>query len=368
MFNKNFTEERLADVIKSSGMADSDIAIATGIAVGSVSSARKGSQVSMENIIKLADFFNVSLDYLFGRVNEKDTDKFFSDRKLFLRNVYTRRAVMEENVRKKLNKERWDYNRETGKWDKSYAEDSPYFKDRVDSFIGKVDIESATYPENLLLAVFDTKEYDMFDKRQVRFFPTDDDVVKGIEYVLSTLTEREQKVIKFRYEDNLKLEDAGKALGVTRERVRQIEVKVLRKMRHPKYAGYLLYGIRGYNVRNRKKASMHILYEAENAEKKAREIYKSIDGLKKDEVFADHYDNADKNEIAIDELELSVRSYNCLKKRGGITTLGELHDLIDKKGEEGLLGIRNLGRKSQKEVLDVYYKYYGKRSAEGDKR
>lgn len=222
MFNKNFTEERLADVIKSSGMADSDIAIATGIAVGSVSSARKGSQVSMENIIKLADFFNVSLDYLFGRVNEKDTDKFFSDRKLFLRNVYTRRAVMEENVRKKLNKERWDYNRETGKWDKSYAEDSPYFKDRVDSFIGKVDIESATYPENLLLAVFDTKEYDMFDKRQVRFFPTDDDVVKGIEYVLSTLTEREQKVIKFRYEDNLKLEDAGKALGVTRERVRQI--------------------------------------------------------------------------------------------------------------------------------------------------
>lgn len=49
--------------------------------------------------------------------------------------------------------------------------------------------------------------------------------------VKDCLTEKEIYVIKSRYEDNLTLEETGKALGVTRERVRQIEVKAIRKLR-----------------------------------------------------------------------------------------------------------------------------------------
>ena len=55
--------------------------------------------------------------------------------------------------------------------------------------------------------------------------------------VLSTLTEREQKVICLRFglEDGevRTLEEVGKEFNVTRERIRQIEAKALRKMRHP---------------------------------------------------------------------------------------------------------------------------------------
>ena len=58
-----------------------------------------------------------------------------------------------------------------------------------------------------------------------------------LDEVLSTLTEREQKVLILRFglEDGRArtLEEVGKEFNVTRERIRQIEAKALRKLRHP---------------------------------------------------------------------------------------------------------------------------------------
>ncbi|MCR5640999.1 MAG: RNA polymerase sigma factor RpoD [Lachnospiraceae bacterium] len=58
-----------------------------------------------------------------------------------------------------------------------------------------------------------------------------------LEEVLGTLTEREQKVLVLRFglEDGRgrTLEEVGKEFNVTRERIRQIEAKALRKLRHP---------------------------------------------------------------------------------------------------------------------------------------
>ena len=66
--------------------------------------------------------------------------------------------------------------------------------------------------------------------------------------VVSTLTEREQRVIKLRFgwDDGRPrtLEEVGKEFNVTRERIRQIEAKALRKLRHP----------------NRSRKLMHFLY------------------------------------------------------------------------------------------------------------
>jgi RNA polymerase primary sigma factor len=67
-----------------------------------------------------------------------------------------------------------------------------------------------------------------------------------IDLVLQKLPERERKIIQLRYglDDGRyrTLEEVGREFGITRERIRQIEAKVLRKLRHPHFGSNL----RGY--------------------------------------------------------------------------------------------------------------------------
>jgi RNA polymerase sigma factor (sigma-70 family) len=58
--------------------------------------------------------------------------------------------------------------------------------------------------------------------------------------IISPLTGREQRVLKCRFQDESSLEETGKIIGVTRERVRQIEAKALRKLRHPSRLKHLV--------------------------------------------------------------------------------------------------------------------------------
>jgi RNA polymerase primary sigma factor len=64
-----------------------------------------------------------------------------------------------------------------------------------------------------------------------------DDLKEKVRVVLKTLTPREEKVLKMRFGIDVAsehtLEEVGKDFSVTRERIRQIEVKALRKLRHP---------------------------------------------------------------------------------------------------------------------------------------
>ncbi|MEK7458239.1 MAG: RNA polymerase sigma factor RpoD [Patescibacteria group bacterium] len=73
-----------------------------------------------------------------------------------------------------------------------------------------------------------TSPYDATSKRLLK---------ENIEEVLSSLSDREAKVLKMRFGLNgarpMTLEEVGKKFGVTRERIRQIEAKALRKLKHP---------------------------------------------------------------------------------------------------------------------------------------
>lgn len=85
------------------------------------------------------------------------------------------------------------------------------------------------------------------ETERIEFIPDEsvavEDVVIGeqlkedIRAVLNTLTERERKILEMRYglrdDHERTLEEVGAIYGVTRERIRQIEAKALRKLRHP---------------------------------------------------------------------------------------------------------------------------------------
>ena len=65
-------------------------------------------------------------------------------------------------------------------------------------------------------------------------------MAKQIQKVLSTLNKREEKILRMRFGIGEKydhtLEEVGQDFDVTRERIRQIEAKALRKLRHPSRA------------------------------------------------------------------------------------------------------------------------------------
>ncbi len=56
----------------------------------------------------------------------------------------------------------------------------------------------------------------------------------------------------------------------------------------------------------------------------------------------------------IEELDLSVRSYNCLR-RAGLRTVGDIIDRIDRRSD--LLQIRNLGARSADEIMKALMKF-----------
>ena len=64
-----------------------------------------------------------------------------------------------------------------------------------------------------------------------------------VDMVLSTLSDREANIIRMRFgigrDRAMTLEEVGKEFSLTRERIRQIEAKALRKLRHPSRAGIL---------------------------------------------------------------------------------------------------------------------------------
>lgn len=135
----------------------------------------------------------------------------------------------------------------------------------------------------------------------------------------------------------------GEEYGLRAERIRQIEAKAVRKLRHPSRSRYILMGMEGY-----------INYLRDTAvDERLREYKKEIISLEKKiaELTDTEYEE-EKNELEnapLAELDLSVRTFNILY-RAGYSTVKELLDADAEK----IVSLPNLGLKISPTLLTCY--------------
>lgn len=176
-------------------------------------------------------------------------------------------------------------------------------------------IKKTVYPDNLLIDLnIDILSRDMVDVR------------KGIEYAISELSKTSQLVINERYKNQKLFKEIGDMLGVSSSRASALCRHALRMMRHPLRSDYIRYGYeknleRLNEIETRKKMKL------ENTPESAVAI----------------------REKSLDDLDLSVRSYNCIR-RSNINTVGELADHIREK-KKYWRNIRGLGNAGASEIF-----------------
>ena len=216
--------------------------------------------------------------------------------------------------------------------------------------------------EDELLSWHERLYLDVFPDRNYTNIPPN--IEEVIDYLLSEdnqfLTEREIKVLLGLYRDGGNLQTVGKRYGVTRERIRQISEKGIRKLRNPKALRIFEYGIVSIEamdrIRHQRMASAiaeaelndysRIEYDIKNADpQRLHELRNLID--ERYNSLSNGYRNVD-----IYDLELSIRATNVLK-RNGINTLCDLSKL--NKGQ--LFKMRNMGRKTMDEILEKLRDY-----------
>lgn len=160
------------------------------------------------------------------------------------------------------------------------------------------------------------------------------------------LTERENKVLQMRYEWRMPLEEVGTEFGVTKERIRQIEAKAIRKLRFQYRKGSILC----VSKAELRKAQN----EAERYKEKAERLQAELDKVRN--IAPEQREEADKKGVLLEEpidiLDLSVRSYHCCL-RAGVNTLG---DLCGKTYSE-MKRVRNMGKTSLKEIENKMHEY-----------
>ena len=156
--------------------------------------------------------------------------------------------------------------------------------------------------------------------------------IPGVHEVLRELSDRENHILWLRYSQNKTLEEVAKELNVTRERIRQIESKCIRRLRQPKYITKVL-------AISESKHKEILNAKIATVEKEIRDFY-GEEMTKRNGLLPQRF-----CETPLEELDLSTRPYNCLR-RAGISTIEQLQQMP----EEKLLRLRNLGIKSLYEI------------------
>lgn len=182
----------------------------------------------------------------------------------------------------------------------------------MENKISRQSIIKLPYPQNLLTAILQGTDLPVPD--------ITDDIIAGLNYAVSTLSYREQEILRRSYVERQTQKSTAEYFSVSSSRISSLERQTLRKLRSASRVPYILYGEQG--LKDREAAIAREKLERFDAEK-----YKTI------------------LSIRFEELDLTVRSFNCLR-RAGYEKVADIIGLT----EDEILGIKNLGRKNLDEI------------------
>ncbi|MBR6030186.1 MAG: hypothetical protein IKP40_13970 [Clostridia bacterium] len=208
--------------------------------------------------------------------------------------------------------------------------------------------EEPRFPMNLLEAL-GMIENDPDDPFEFANTPNTVTVLAAME--AARLTDREANILDMRFRQGMTLEEVGGVYSLTRDRIRQIESKALRKLRWGGGVsrkilekGFYAWANERISEKARAMAEAQIeKFKAEWIEAHPEPENAEAPKLSDDERAA--LEAKAKLDMTIEDLDLSVRSYNCLK-RANINTVRDLTE----RTRDSMIYVRNLGRKSLEEV------------------
>lgn len=170
--------------------------------------------------------------------------------------------------------------------------------------------KAVKYPDDLVAAILCWE-----GERDVVVNNFTKDRMLGLEYALSTLSDNERKVIMCRFQKSMTLKSTGETMNLSTERIRQIEAKALRKLRHPLLVLYITKG------------------------------YVNIEKIRS---------TAKRKPLYVEELNLSNRCKIALR-RHRIDTIDKLMEIVepDEGGFCKLMELRGIGRIGFKAIMDA---------------
>lgn len=202
--------------------------------------------------------------------------------------------------------------------------------------------------EELLLKIFQLENGYNFSDKILPAWEIEKNIVKNFECALKHLTERQGYILKERIINKRTLSSLAEELDITKERIRQIEQKCIRRLLRKDLLMIIAFGeeISNYFI-SIERLRENLKNELLGFEDFYTKIKKGEINEEEFKVFIDNSKN-----LPIEYLDLCARSYNCLK-RAGYSTIGQLID----KTEDDLFKIKNLGHKCAKEIIEKVKNY-----------
>jgi len=311
-------KDRLLTLLKKASINVVDFSENVGIDKEVIMDYIGGEEPSLQDVLKIADYFDISLDYLCGRCSEELTSS--------IENNYGSYFM-------KLRRTTYEYHK-VGR------------KENIS--VSRLKCE-APYPYNLLNALYDKSVEGVLIK-------DNEDMLNHL--INKALDSKAKLVLLAYYKDGKNMPEIGAELGVSRERIHQILRRSLAKLKHPYFFKLITEGLTSYE--SLKKTTIELRQKEEMLKERELDLYKREAEVNKlwfkmqslidnnvtpvNDVTLSLFDiekpeTLDNLNDSLVMLDLSPRAFNALSRNGYKT----IKEIIDKfSTPQGSIEIQNL--------------------------